>query len=285
MLGCGRGSERTVSEGSAAILPSMLPPASTNADAAPPRVPFSDKTPKVMARARASWPHDTAAYTQGLLFEGERLVESTGGEGRSELREVERRSGRVLSRSSLPNDVFGEGIAVAADRIFQLTWKGERGYEYDARSLARRDSFTYVGEGWGVASVGSQLYMSDGSSTLRIFDPHQFREVGRLEVREGEKAVWMLNELELVGDELWANIYQTDLIARISPSTGRIVGWVDLSRLLTARERADVERRGGVANGIAFDASRRVVLVTGKLWPRVFELDLRDVSVAATHAP
>jgi glutamine cyclotransferase len=132
--------------------------------------------------------------------------------------------------------------------------------------------------------MGASLVMSDGSSSIRMIDPHGFRELRRTEVREGDKAVWMLNELELVGDELWANIYETDFIARIDPSTGQVIGYVDVGKLLTAAERADVARRGGVANGIAYDAARKVVLVTGKLWPRTFELDLRDVPRVAPHA-
>ena len=275
MLGCGSDTPKA-SEGTTAILPSMMPAQTTNADAAPPGIPFSAKTPRTLARASASWPHDTAAYTQGLLFQGGRLLESTGREGHSEVREVDRKTGRVIARTALPADAFGEGIAVSGDRVFQLTWKGGRGYSYDVRTLARRDGFAYAGEGWGIATIGGMFYLSDGSSTLRVIDPQGFREVKRVEVREGDTPVWMLNELELVGDELWANIYQTDLIARIVPSTGQIVGWVDLGSLLTAQERGDVTRRGGVANGIAFDASRGILLVTGKLWPRAFELDLRE---------
>jgi glutaminyl-peptide cyclotransferase len=236
-----------------------------------------------MAHARASWPHDTAAYTQGLLLDDDHLLESTGRKGYSDIREVMQGSGRVIKRTPLPSTAFGEGIAVAAKSVYQLTWQGGRGYAYDLRTLARVDSFTYVGEGWGLATVGSLLYMSDGSSVIRIVDPQGFRELRRVEVREGGRPVWMLNELELVGDELWANIYQTDLIARIVPSTGQIVGWVDLGQLLTSQERADVVRRGGVANGIAFDRSRKVVLVTGKLWPRVFELDPREMPNFAPH--
>ena len=274
-VGCGRDAPKA-GELSTTLLPSMLPAAASNADASPPGVPFTDSTPRVLARAQASWQHDTAAYTQGLLFQGERLLESTGREGRSELREVNQATGRVVKRASLPRDSFGEGIAVSGETLFQLTWKGGRGYAYDTRTLALSDSFTYAGEGWGLTSDGALLYMSDGSSTIRVIDPHGFREMRRVEIREGNKPVWMLNELEMVGDELWANIYETDMIARIAPSTGQIVGWIDLSHLLTTEERADVARRGGVANGIAFDSTRSVLLVTGKLWPRVFKLDLRD---------
>jgi glutaminyl-peptide cyclotransferase len=283
VLGC-RGDADTADQRPRALIPGMLPASTTNADAAPPAVPFSPATPVTVARARASWPHDTAAYTQGLLFDGERLLESTGREGRSEIREVARESGRVIRHTPLPVTEFGEGIAIAAGHVYQLTWKGGRGYVYDRRTLARVGSFTYAGEGWGLATVGPRLYMSDGSSTLRIIDPVGFREVQRLQVREADKPVWMLNELELVGDELWANIYETNLVARIVPATGEIVGWIDLGALLTPGERADVERRGGVANGIAYDPSRRVALVTGKLWPRTFELDLRDLPKPAPRA-
>ena len=256
---------------------SRMVPAATNADASPPAVPFAASTPLTKAHARASWPHDTTAYTQGLLLDGERLIESTGGEGHSDIREVAKRSGHVIHRTPLPFSAFGEGIAVVDNRAYQLTWKGGHGVAYDLHSLAPIDSFSYEGEGWGLTAVGSLLYMSDGSSALRVVDPHGFREIKRVKVMEGASSVWMLNELELVGDELWANIYQTDLIARIVPSTGQVIGWIDLSGLLTPKARSDVMRRGGVANGIAFDASRQVVLVTGKLWPRVFELRLADI--------
>jgi glutamine cyclotransferase len=284
MVGCGGEANGTADHQSPAILPGMLPN-ETNADASPPAVPFVATTPMTVAHARTSWPHDTAAYTQGLLFDGQRLLESTGGEGHSDIREVAIGSGRVIKRTPLPPTMFGEGIAAADGRVFQLTWKSGRGYIYDLPALVRVDSFTYAGEGWGLTTVGASIYMSDGSSTLRVVDPNGVREQRRLQVREGDTPVWMLNELELVGNELWANIYETDLIARILPSTGQIVGWIDLSQLLSATERTDVKRRGGVANGIAYDSSRRVVLVTGKLWPRVFELDLRDLPTTASRTP
>ena len=274
---CSDASHEAARQEPPAILSSMRPATTTNADASPPAVPFNTSTPLTKAHARASWPHDTTAYTQGLLLDGARLIESTGGEGHSDIREAAKRSGHVINRTPLPSSAFGEGIAVFANRVYQLTWKGGHGFAYDLSTLAPVDSFSYEGEGWGLTTVGSLLYMSDGSSALRVVDPHGFREVRRIAVREGDRSVWMLNELELVGDELWANIYQTDLIARIVPTTGQVIGWIDLSGLLTPKERADVVRRGGVANGIAFDAQRQVVLVTGKLWPRVFELRLADI--------
>ena len=260
--------------GRPALLPGMMQPAGTNADAAPPAVPFDTATPRTVAHASASWPHDTAAYTQGLIVDRGRLLESTGLEGHSDLREVATRSGRIVRRVALPRTVFGEGIAVVGDRLFQLTWRAGRAYVYDARSLALVDSVTYPGEGWGLASDGQHLYFSDGSSDIRVIDPSGFREQRRIRVTEAGKPVWMLNELELVHGELWANIYETNLVARIDPSSGRVVGWLDLGALLTPAEREEVAKRGGVANGIAFDSTRNMVLVTGKLWPRMFEIDL-----------
>jgi glutaminyl-peptide cyclotransferase len=260
-----------------ALLPGLVQPASTNADATPPAVPFDSATPRLIARAQASWPHDTAAYTQGLIVDRGRLLESTGLEGHSDLREVTLQTGRVVRHAALPRTVFGEGIAVVGDRLYQLTWRAGRGYVYDARTFALVDSVSYAGEGWGLASDGQRLYFSDGTSEIRIIDPNGFREQRRVRVTEAGKPVWMLNELEFVRGELWANIYETNLVARIDPATGQVAGWVDLGTLLTPAERADAAKRGGVANGIAYDSTRDVVLVTGKLWPRMFELDLRSV--------
>lgn len=254
-----------------ALLPQMMQQ-SSNADAAPPAVPFDSATPRVVARAVTSWPHDTAAYTQGLTFEHGRLLESTGLEGQSDLRELERGTGRVLHRVALPTDVFGEGLAAAGDSVYQLTWKKGRGYVYDARTLALKDSVKYQGEGWGLASDGKQLYFSDGTSEIRVIDPKDFHELRRIRVTEAGQPVWMLNELEIVRGELWANIYETNWIARIDTSSGHVLGWIDLGALLTPAERDAVAKRGGVANGIAYDAAKGRVLVTGKLWPRMFEI-------------
>lgn len=284
LMACRDDADGSATDRRPVLLPGMVQPASTNADVTPPAVPFDPATPRLVARAAASWPHDTSAYTQGLTVDRGRLLESTGLEKHSELRDVERRTGRVLHHVALPSDVFGEGIAVAGDRLYQLTWRGGRGYVYDARTFALVDSVSYTGEGWGLASDGQRLYFSDGTSEIRVIDPNGFREQRRIRVTEGGQPVWMLNELELVRGELWANIYETNLVARIDPATGRVVGWVDLGTLLTPGERADVARRGGVANGIAYDSVRDVVLVTGKLWPRMFEIDLRSLSPGAVGA-
>lgn len=262
-------------EGAApSIPPSMQPPRTTNASATPPAVPFDSLTPRALAKALATWPHDTNAYTQGLLVYEGRILEGTGLEGRSELREVNRQTGNVIRRTQLAASLFGEGIAVYGNRLYQLTWLGGHGFIYDASSLSPVDSFTYEGEGWGLASDGSRLYLSDGSSRIRVLNPSGMTVERTIEVKESGKTVWMLNELEWIRGELWANIYQTDWIARIDPSTGAVLGWIDTSALLTPDERADVVARGGTANGIAFDTRTGRVLLTGKRWPRLFEAEL-----------
>jgi glutaminyl-peptide cyclotransferase len=248
--------------------------AQTQADARPPAIPFDSTTPRVSARVIHSWPHDTAAYTQGLAIYRGRLLESTGLLGRSEVRDVDVTTGSVRRRVTLPANEFGEGITAVGDRLYQLTWRGGRGHVYNPATLAPIDSFTYTGEGWGLTTDGRLLYMTDGTSRIRVVDPAGFHELRTIQVRERDSTVWMLNELEWVRGEFWANVYQTDLIARIDPATGHVVGWIDLGNLLSASDKRDVTTRGGVANGIAFDSVRNRVFVTGKLWPRLFEIDL-----------
>ena len=256
-----------------ALPPGMQPTRQTNADARPPAVPFDSSTPRISARVIRSSPHDTAAYTQGLAIYRGRLFESTGRLGQSDVREVDAKSGKVRRRTVLHATEFGEGIAVVRERLYQLTWRGGRGHVYDPATLTPIDSFTYTGEGWGLATDGRVLYRSDGTSRIRVVDPAGFRELRTFQVRERDSTVWMLNELEWVRGELWANVYQTDLIARIEPATGHVVGWIDVGNLLTASEREDVARRGGIANGIAFDSVANRLFVTGKLWPRMFQID------------
>jgi glutamine cyclotransferase len=266
--------------------PGMQPAAETNADARPPAVPFDSTTPRIAARVIQSSPHDTTAYTQGLAIYRGRLLESTGRLGQSDVREVDAKTGNVRRRTAVPATEFGEGIAVLRDRLYQLTWRGGKGHVYDPATLTPIDSFAYTGEGWGLATDGRVLYMSDGTSRIRVVDPTGFRELRRLQVRERDSTVWMLNELEWVRGELWANVYQTSLIARIDPATGHVVGWIDLGNLLTASERQDVAKRGGVANGIAFDSASNRLFVTGKLWPRMFQIDAAHAEwPARAHPP
>ena len=264
----------TASDSPPAINGAALAPKRTNADATPPAIPFDSSTPRFVARASRAFPHDTSAFTEGLLVHAGHLLESTGLEGHSEIREVNAATGAVLRRVSLRGTLFGEGIAVVQHRLFQLTWQTGRGYVYDATSLAPLDSFSYAGEGWGLTSDGGQLYMSDGSDRIRVIAPDGFQLLRTIAVTEAGRPVWMLNELEWVRGELWANVYQTDLIARIDPGTGRMHGWIDLGQLQPPAERQALAARGGAANGIAVDTIRNRVLITGKLWPRVFEFEI-----------
>jgi glutamine cyclotransferase len=255
-----------------AILPAFAQQRN-NAQASIPSIPFSTRTPRWVARATRRWPHDSLAYTQGLVVRDGVLLESTGLEGHSDLRTVDRASGRMLQRALLPDSEFGEGIASIGDRVYQLTWQSGRGRVYDAHTLAVVDSFTYDGEGWGLATDDTLLYLSDGTSGVRVIDPNGFRVVRRIHVTEAGRGVHMLNELEWVRGELWANVYETPLVARIDPTTGRVVGWIDLTMLLPEAQRDRLKDRGGVANGIAYDRATDRVLVTGKYWPYLFQLD------------
>jgi glutamine cyclotransferase len=266
-----------------ALPPGMQPLPRTNADARPPAVPFYTTTPRVSAHVIRSWPHDTAAYTQGLAIYHGHLLESTGRLALSDVRDVDPTTGSVRRRVTLAATEFGEGITVLGDRLYQLTWEGGRGHVYNANTLTPIDSFTYVGEGWGLATDGRMLYMSDGTSRIRVLDPNGFHELRKIQVREADSTIWMLNELEWVRGELWANVYQTDFIARIEPATGRVTGWIDVGDLLTTAQRQDVAKRGGVANGIAFDSVRKRLFLTGKLWPRLFEVDLASAPASVPH--
>jgi glutaminyl-peptide cyclotransferase len=277
---CGGGEAEA--NGGTQILPAFLPQRD-NADASPPRVPFSAATPRLVPRIVARLPHDTMAFTQGLLVYGGHLLESTGLEGRSGVRQVDAASGRVLRRAELPSNEFGEGIAVLDGRIYQLTWKSHQGLVYDARTLAPVDSFRYDGEGWGLTTDGALLYLSDGTSSIRVIDPHGFRVVRTIRVTEAGQPVHMLNELEWVRGELWANVYWTGLIARIDAESGRIVGWIDVRRLLPEAESKRLDDRGGVANGIAYDSSTAKLLVTGKYWPFVFQIDIAALRTSRTR--
>jgi glutaminyl-peptide cyclotransferase len=285
LAACGGNDGDSSADQQPALPPGMQTLAQTQADARPPAIPFDTTTPRVSPRVIRSWPHDTAAYTQGLAIYRGRLLESTGLLGRSEVRDVDIATGRVRRRVAVPVNEFGEGITAVGDRLYQLTWRGGRGHVYDPATLTPIDSFTYTGEGWGLATDGRLLYMSDGTSRIRVVDPTGFRELRTIQVRERDSTVWMLNELEWVRGELWANVYQTDLIARIDPTTGRVVGWIDLGHLLSEAERQDVARRGGVANGIAFDPARNRLFLTGKLWPHLFEVDVAGIRASAATGP
>jgi glutamine cyclotransferase len=217
-----------------------------------------------------SYPHDPDAYTQGLEYRDGFLYESTGLPGRSTLREVRLETGEVIRKTSLPSPLFGEGITVLNHQVVQLTWQHHIGFVYDLARFHQLRTFQFPGEGWGLANDGGRIFMSDGTAEIRLLDPVTLQEKRRITVTDGGKQVVNLNELEYVRGELFANVWQTDSIARISPNDGRVLGWIDLTGLLPVvfRQNADV------LNGIAYDAAKDRLFVTGKLWPRLFEIKL-----------
>jgi glutamine cyclotransferase len=216
------------------------------------------------------FPHDRAAFTQGLIFHEGFLFESTGLHGRSTLRKVRLETGEVIRRHNLTPQHFGEGLAYWKSQLVQLTWQSNLGLVYDGDSFDLLRTFTYRGEGWGLTSHDRGLIMSDGTSRLRFLNPETFVETGGVDVMDGSLQVSLLNELEMVRGELYANVWQTDTIARIDPASGRVTGWIDLTSLLSPAERESAD----VLNGIAWDSATDRLFVTGKLWPKLFEIAL-----------
>ncbi len=222
-------------------------------------------------RVVASHHHDPSAFTQGLLMLQGQLFESTGGYGQSSLRSTDLATGLVLREQPLPPHLFGEGLAAAGDRLFQLTWKAGIGLVHDAATLRQVGEFRYAGEGWGLASNGEHLVMSDGSAQLRFLDLAHQQEFQRLQVRAGEEPIAGLNELEYVGKDLYANVWPTSRIAIINPQSGQLKGWLDLSNILPVVFR---HPRIDVLNGIARDPESGRLFVTGKRWPKLFEIEV-----------
>jgi glutamine cyclotransferase len=215
--------------------------------------------------------HDPNAFTQGLAFHEGRLYEGTGHYGRSSLRAVDIGSGRVERIEPLDPAYFGEGIAIFDGAIYQLTWQNGIGFVYDLDTFEPLRTFRYDGEGWGLTTDGEALIMSDGTATLRFLDPETFRVVRRVDVQEDGRTVARLNELEYIDGEIWANVWYDDRIARIDPATGDVIGWLDLSGLYPRTERGAED----VLNGIAYDDESGRLFVTGKNWPKLFELEIR----------
>lgn len=224
------------------------------------------------------YPHDPAAFTQGLVYNDGHLYESTGLNGKSSVRLVDIETGRVLQHHDLPTQYFGEGLTIWKNKLYQLTWKAKTGFIYDAFSFFEEGTFHYQGEGWGLTQNGKELILSDGSAFLRFFDPQSFRELRRLRVSDAGKPVGELNELEYVRGEIYANIWQTDRIARISPKTGNVLAWIDLKGLIDKNQFPNAD---AVLNGIAYDSASNRLFVTGKLWPKLFEI--RVISKTSTH--
>jgi len=219
------------------------------------------------------FPHDSRAFTQGLIYRDGFLYESTGQQGQSSLRKVRLTTGEVVDVRRIESKYFAEGLTDWGNRLIQLTWQTNVGFVYDLATFAPVRTFAYPGEGWGLTHSRTHLIMSDGqpSGQLRFLDPVSFREVRRVTVRDAGKSVDRLNELEFVRGEVFANVWYSDRICRIDPASGRVTGWIDLTGLLPASERRGPD---AVLNGIAYDAAANRLFVTGKLWPRVFEIAL-----------
>jgi len=215
------------------------------------------------------FPHDPRAFTQGFTYNDGFFYEGTGRTGQSSLRQVNPENGHMVRKVDLAPELFGEGITVLGNEVFQLTWLSHLGFVYDLRDFHLLRTFQYAGEGWGLTTDGHDLFMTDGSAEIRVLDASTFSEKRRIKVRESGKPVDQLNELEFIEGEIYANIWHSDRIARISPETGKVVGWIDLTGLLGPFYQRQAEE---VLNGIAYDPTGKRLFVTGKLWPKIFEI-------------
>jgi len=221
----------------------------------------------------ATYPHDPTAFTQGLVFADGQLYESTGLNGESSLRRVEITTGKVLQQIEVPEEYFAEGLALVGDELLQLTWQHQRAFVYDRKTFAQKRTFAYKGEGWGMAyDAAGGLVMSNGSDTLTFLDAKTQAATRSIRVRDAGRPVSQLNELEWVDGEIWANVWMTDRIARISPVTGDVKAWLDLSALWPASQRMPP---ADVMNGIAYDKATRRIFVTGKKWPQLYQIAVR----------
>ena len=219
-----------------------------------------------------SYPHDKAAFTEGLQFIDGAMYESTGMEGTSWVRRYDLATGAVQAEHVIDKQYFGEGSVVLADKIVSVTWKNQKGFIYDRATLAPKGEFTYEGEGWGMTTDGQKVFMSDGTSAIRVMDSATLAETGEIKVTMNGRPVDQLNELEFIKGEIWANVFQTDRILRIDPATGKVNSVVYLANLLSPQDRQGVD----VLNGIAYDATGDRIFVTGKYWPKIFEIKLVD---------
>jgi glutaminyl-peptide cyclotransferase len=215
------------------------------------------------------YPHDPNAFTEGLEYRAGFLYESTGIKGRSWLRKEKLETGQVLQQIDLDPQYFGEGITILNQQIVQLTYMTEIGFVYDQSTFHLKRTFNYSGEGWALTNDGQNIYMDDGTAQIRVWDPITLQEKRRITVHDHGKPIANVNELEWVRDEIYANIWQTDRIARISPADGRVLGWIDLTGILSSAERTGSE---DVLNGIAYDVLGNRLFVTGKQWPKLFEI-------------
>jgi glutaminyl-peptide cyclotransferase len=220
-----------------------------------------------------TYPHDAQAFTQGLIFQDGQLLESTGLEHHSTLRRVELQTGKVLQKVDVPGYYFAEGMTLFGGKIYQLTWQAEKGFVYDPKTFQKTGEFPYDGEGWGLTHDADSLILSDGTPRIRFLDPNTYAVKRTITVTDAGRPVEEINELEYVRGEIYANIWHRDRVARVDPSDGHVAGWIDLSGLLKPGEVTSEE---AVLNGIAYDEQGDRLFVTGKLWPKLFEIKLRQ---------
>jgi len=232
------------------------------------------RVPVLGIKVLKTFPHDPQAFTQGLEYYGGFLYESTGETGQSSVRKIELETGKVLQKTELGSEYFGEGLTIFRGKIYQLTWLTKVGFLYDLRTLRKLGEFHYYGEGWGLAHDATNLILSDGTNTLRFLDPETFAVVRKLEVYDEKQAVTNLNELEYIENDIYANVWHANRIARIDAKTGQVLAWIDCSAI-AAEEQKQPE---GVLNGIAYDSVRHRLFVTGKDWAHVYEIRVEGLS-------
>ena len=233
---------------------------------------YSDSAPgRNGYRIVNAFPHDAGAFTQGLVYDDGVLYEGTGQEARSALRKIRLETGEVINQHNLEANLFGEGVTVFGERIFQLTWQTKVGFVYDKSSFRLVNRIYYQTEGWGLTTMGDRLVMSDGTNILYFIEPESFRVISRIEVYDNKIRVDNLNELEFINGEIWANIWQKDLIARIDPETGKVLAYIDLTGLCK-----ETNTSLNVLNGIAYDSAGERIFVTGKNWPKLYEISITE---------
>jgi glutamine cyclotransferase len=238
-------------------------------------------TPEYGYKVIHVYPHDRTSFTEGLEYRGGYLYESTGEEGHSVLRKMKLETGEVVQEIKLAPHLFGEGITIINHEIVQLTYRTQLGFVYDLASMREKRTFIYQGEGWGLTNDGRQIYMDDGSAQIRVWDAATLREKRRFTVHDDAGPIERVNELEWVAGEIYTNVWQTDQMLRISPVDGKVLGRVNLSGLLTSEDR---KARADVLNGIAYDEGGRRLFVTGKWWPKLFEIQIVPKNLAPKKA-
>lgn len=228
--------------------------------------------PEFHVRVVHVYPHDRSAFTQGFEYHDGKLYEGTGLEGRSQIRIEDLATGHVIRSADLSSSFFGEGITLIHGRLIEITWLSHTGFAYDPADLSKTAEFHYSGEGWGLANDGKFIYFSDGSAAIRVLDPDSLKEIRRITVHDGDQRIDRLNELEYIKGEIWANVWGSDRIVRFSPTDGTVLGWIDAAGLLKPEDSA--AQPVDVLNGIAYDAEHDRIFLTGKLWPKIFEVEV-----------